>query len=138
MANTFHCDIVAPEGKEFSGEVEFVSLPAQGGEMGVMANHEPVIAVLGIGKIRVKPEGASEPTLTLAVSGGYAEVDGNVTILADRAIDVAILDPKICLERIAELEKREAELGDEESGLPGRDWVSTQLEWERYKLSLTS
>ena len=72
--------------------IDMVVAPSVDGEVGILPNHAPLIAVLQIGELRVK-KGADEQSIVVA--GGFMEVlDDKVTILADTAerseeIDVA-------------------------------------------------
>jgi len=60
-----------------------VVAPSVDGEVGILPNHAPLIAVLQIGELRVK-KGADEQSIVVA--GGFMEVlDDKVTILADTA-----------------------------------------------------
>lgn len=72
--------------------IDMVVAPSVDGEVGILPNHAPLIAILQIGELRVK-KGADEQSIVVA--GGFMEVlDDKVTILADTAerseeIDVA-------------------------------------------------
>ncbi|MCS6860765.1 MAG: F0F1 ATP synthase subunit epsilon [Abditibacteriales bacterium] len=81
---SFHLDIVTPERLLFSGEVTSVVAPGVKGYFGVMANHQPMIAALSPGVLRV--EGAGGGQTVMAVSGGFFEVsDNRAIVLADTA-----------------------------------------------------
>ena len=84
MAETIQrLDIVTPEKKVFTGDVNFVVVPGELGELGFLPNHAPLMSGLKIGLVRVQQEGK---TFKVAVGGGFVEVRGNkVTILADTA-----------------------------------------------------
>jgi F-type H+-transporting ATPase subunit epsilon len=76
--------IISPEKKEFSEEVDQVSLMTQDGEITVLQNHIPLVTVLKSGELRYKKNGEEK---IMAVSGGFAEVrpDNTLIILADTA-----------------------------------------------------
>lgn len=81
---TFMLDIVTPERKVFSGEVEFVGVKGFEGELGVMANHMPLVTPLKIGSVKVVLADKSEQLI--AVCGGFLEVRGKqASILAETA-----------------------------------------------------
>lgn len=81
---TFTLDIVTPERKVYSGQVTFVGVKGYDGELGVMANHMPLVTPLKIGPVKIMAEG--QPNQLVAVSGGFIEVRGTqVTILAEAA-----------------------------------------------------
>jgi F-type H+-transporting ATPase subunit epsilon len=84
VASTFSLDIVTPEKTVLSDIVSYVQLPAANGSMGILSNHAPLLAELGVGECVVKlPSGAEEQ---FVVSGGFVEVSREkVTVLADTA-----------------------------------------------------
>jgi F-type H+-transporting ATPase subunit epsilon len=92
MANTVHIDVVSAEASIFSGEAEFVVVPAGGGEVGIYPNHAPMITTIKPGALRIKLADTAEETV-IYLSGGMLEVQpGVITILADTAIRGADLD----------------------------------------------
>ena len=81
-------EIVSPERLLLSRPVDMVVIPAAEGEIGVQAQHSPMIVLLRGGTIRLY-EGA-QVTERLFVSGGFAEITPTrVTVLADEATPVA-------------------------------------------------
>jgi F-type H+-transporting ATPase subunit epsilon len=83
-------EIVSPERLLLSKPVDMVVIPAAEGEMGVLANHTPMIVLLRGGTVRLYQGG--NVTETLYVSGGFAEVTPErVTVLATEATLVAEL-----------------------------------------------
>lgn len=83
MAETFQLRIVSPEGQVLKEDVEFLVLPGEAGELGVLANHAPLIAGLQVGILRYTLSGANK---RVAISGGFVEVADNLaTVLADTA-----------------------------------------------------
>lgn len=81
---TFLLDIVTPERKVFSGQVNFVGVKGYEGELGIMANHMPLVTPLKIGPVKIVLEDGSEKFV--AVGGGFIEVRGKqATILARTA-----------------------------------------------------
>ena len=104
MAMTIHVDIVSAEEQIFSGLAEFVVLPGEAGELGIMPGHMPLMTRIKPGAVRVKVQGQAEEELVF-VAGGLLEVQPNlVTVLADTAIRGKDLDEAKALEakRIAE------------------------------------
>lgn len=86
MANTVHIDVVSAEASIFSGEAEFVVVPAKAGEVGIYPNHAPMITTIKPGALRIKQANEAEETL-IFISGGMLEVQpGMITVLADTAI----------------------------------------------------
>ena len=91
MAMTIHVDVVSAEELIFSGLAEFVVLPGEAGELGILPGHMPLMTRIKPGAVRVKmPDGKEE---LIFVAGGLLEVQpGLVTVLADTAIRGADLD----------------------------------------------
>jgi F-type H+-transporting ATPase subunit epsilon len=99
---TFHFDLVSPENLVFSGEVEHVVVPGTEGELGVLAGHAPLIAMLKPGILRIL--GPNEQRIM--VVGGFAEVNPDgLTVLADRAVPVDDLDPAVLAGEIKDAEE---------------------------------
>ncbi|MBI4990215.1 MAG: F0F1 ATP synthase subunit epsilon [Rhodocyclales bacterium] len=125
MAMTVHVDIVSAEESIFSGLAEFVVLPGEAGELGIMPGHTPLLTRIKPGAVRVKVLGQEEEELVF-VAGGMLEVQPNlVTVLADTAIRGKDLDEAKALDakkkaeeamqnRTSELEyaKAQAELAE--------------------------
>lgn len=87
-----HLDIVSAEHSVFSGMVELVVATSEMGELGIVAGHSPLLAVLKPGEVRVTTSAGEENALYY-VSGGLVEVQPfTVTILADVAIRADNLD----------------------------------------------
>ena len=83
-------EIVSPERLLLSRAVDMVVIPAAEGELGVLPNHAPMIALLRGGPIRIYA--GSQVTDTLFVKGGFAEITPErVTVLADEATPVGEL-----------------------------------------------
>ena len=91
MAMTIHVDVVSAEASIFSGLAEFVVLPGEAGELGIMPGHVPLMTRIKPGAVRIKlPDNTEE---LIFVAGGLLEVQpGLVTVLADTAIRGADLD----------------------------------------------
>jgi len=106
MAGTFKFELVTPERVALSEDVGQVVVPGLEGEFTVLPGHAPVISALRPGVIDVTLPDASKTRIF--VKGGFAEVDaGHVTVLAERALDVAALDAATIA---VELEAAEAEV----------------------------
>ena len=76
-------DIVTPERRVLQTQADSVVVPAADGELGILANHTPLVAELKSGQIRMR---AGEKTEFFAVSGGFVEVQNNhVAVMAETA-----------------------------------------------------
>jgi F-type H+-transporting ATPase subunit epsilon len=104
MAHTLHLDVVSPEEGVYSGEVEFVVLPGEAGELGIYPRHAPLITRIKPGVVRVKPADGGEEQY-IFVAGGMLEVQPSVvTVLADTAIRGHDLDEAKAQEALKEAE----------------------------------
>ncbi len=84
MAKEFTVDIVSPEGLAWSGSAEFLVARTPEGEIGIMADHEPVMAALSQGVVSVDAAGGGRTSIE--VEGGFLQVVANqVTLITDRA-----------------------------------------------------
>ena len=81
MAKPFR---VSPEATVWSGEATFVVARTPDGEIGIMADHEPLLAALVTSAVEV--EGTDGSRTIIGVHGGFLQVLRNqVTLLTDRA-----------------------------------------------------
>jgi F-type H+-transporting ATPase subunit epsilon len=85
-------EIVTPEARIFSDEVDTVVLPGVEGELGILPAHAPLVTTLQCGELRISKSGK---TTEMAVGEGLVEVTGAYArILTDMAIDVESIDEK--------------------------------------------
>ena len=90
MARTLRLEIVTPEAKAYSEDVEMVVLPGTDGELGVYPQHVPVLTTLKPGELRVFKGGRET---SLAVGEGFAEITGeSISILTDMALESSAID----------------------------------------------
>jgi F-type H+-transporting ATPase subunit epsilon len=81
--NTFKLTVVSPEKKLFEGPAKFVVVPAYDGEVGILHDHAPFMALLGEGALRAE---TTAGTLRFRVSGGFLQVlDNEVSVVSERA-----------------------------------------------------
>ena len=94
---TIHVDVVSAEESIFSGLAEFVVLPGEAGELGILPGHMPLMTRIKPGAVRIKlPDGKEE---LIFVASGLLEVQpGLITVLADTAIRGGDLDEARALE----------------------------------------
>ncbi|MDR2208285.1 MAG: F0F1 ATP synthase subunit epsilon [Azoarcus sp.] len=104
MAMTVHVDVVSAEEQIFSGLAEFVALPGESGELGILPGHTPLMTRIRPGAVRIKVPNQDTEEL-IFVAGGILEVQpSGVTVLADTAIRGKDLDEAKALDA-----KRKAE-----------------------------
>jgi F-type H+-transporting ATPase subunit epsilon len=84
MAKTFQVDVVSPEATVWSGKAVIVIARTPEGELGIMADHEPLMATCATGPVEIEAE--SGERTTIGVHGGFIQVVNNqVTLITDRA-----------------------------------------------------
>lgn len=97
-------------------EITQATLPIEGGEVTVLADHIPLIGSLHSGEIKVKDAQGEE--YFLAVSGGFVEFHENIlTLLADtaeRAEEIDIERAEVARKRAEEVMQSEVNLSEEE------------------------
>jgi len=122
MAKTIQVEVVSAEEQIFSGAAEFVALPAELGEIGVLPGHTPLITRIKPGTVRIKLPEETEQSYVF-VAGGILEVQPNkVTVLADTAIRGHDLDEA----KVREAKKQAEEaLSNRESSI---DYAKAQAE----------
>ncbi len=75
-------EIITPDKKVYSGEVEAVKLPGAEGSFGVLDNHAPIIAALKKGTVKVTD--SNKNVENFEINGGVVEVlNNNIIILAE-------------------------------------------------------
>lgn len=116
MAGTLKLEIVTPDAKTYSEDVDMVTLPGVEGEMGIYPNHVPLMTQIVPGEIWVRKNGQD---YFLAVGEGFVEVTGTrVAIMTDMAIQAESIDEAKAEEARRRAEARLAEkIDDEESAL---------------------
>jgi F-type H+-transporting ATPase subunit epsilon len=109
---TYDLSLVTPDGPVFEGEVEMVIVPGAAGEIGVLARHAPLVAMLKAGGVRVH---VSEGQVQEYATGpGFFKVEQDRAIaLVDDAVDVKEIDSE---RAHAQLEEAKAELEAIEAG----------------------
>jgi F-type H+-transporting ATPase subunit epsilon len=113
MANALKLEIVTPEGRVYSEDVEMVTLPGVMGQFGVYPQHTPLTTQMVPGEIIVRKDGRDR---FLATGEGLIEVTGDrVSVLTDLAVAADKIDEAKAEEarRRAEARLRE-KISDEE------------------------
>ena len=87
---TIKLEIVTPEGKSYSEDVDMVTLDGGDGQMGILPLHMPLMTQLVAGEIHVRKDGKN---IFLAVGDGFVQVTGEkISILTDMAIRAENVD----------------------------------------------
>lgn len=83
---TFHVSIITPDGTVYDDDTTMLIVTTGTGEMGLMADHLPLIASLTIGELTVKHADTGDHDTFAAVNGGYVKFDGqHAEVIADSA-----------------------------------------------------
>jgi F-type H+-transporting ATPase subunit epsilon len=107
----FDVEVLTPEGEVFSGEVRQISTRTAVGEIGILANHAPLLAALRPTELRLHL--SDTETKRYAQAHGWLQVFGNkARLLIEEAIDPEDLDPATLKEQLADAEQRLAEAED--------------------------
>jgi F-type H+-transporting ATPase subunit epsilon len=81
--STFLLEIVTPERKVYTDQVDMISVKGAEGELGILPNHIPLVTPLKVAPVIVKQGGKQH---YIAVNGGFMEVrKDKVVILAESA-----------------------------------------------------
>lgn len=113
---TIKLEIVTPDAKTYSHDVDMVTLTGTEGEMGILPQHMPLMTQLVAGEIHAK-KGAEN--IFLAVGDGFVQVTGEkISVLTDMAIRAENIDEAKAEEARQRAEARLAEkLGEEETAV---------------------
>jgi F-type H+-transporting ATPase subunit epsilon len=116
MPNTLKLEIVTPEAKIYSEDVEMVTLPGVEGEMGIYPMHVPLMTQVAAGEVMIRQGSADH---FLAIGEGFVEITGQrVAIMTDMAIKADDIDEMKAEEARKRAEARLAEkLTDEETAM---------------------
>ena len=111
---TLKLEIVTPEAKTYSEDVDMVTLPAVEGEMGIYPMHVPLMTQVVAGEVIALKGGRTEH---LAIGEGFVEITGDrVAIMTDMAISAEHIDEAKAEEARKRAEARLSEkLTDEET-----------------------
>ncbi len=116
---TLKLEIVTPEAKIFSQDVEIVFVPGVEGELGILPKHVPLMTMIKPGELRVSSGGQET---FMAVGDGFVEVTGeSVTVLTDMAVEEQAID-----ESAAEAAVKRAQEALRAENLGGEEVASVQ------------
>jgi F-type H+-transporting ATPase subunit epsilon len=125
----FPVEVLTPEGEVFAEEVEMVSTKTAVGSIGILANHEPVLAMLGPTELRLYK--SESDVVRFAQAEGYLQVaEGRVLLLVQEAHESGALDAGDLRERLQHAERELEQSGEdtERRRVAERD----QLRWQTF------
>ena len=107
----FEVSLVTPEGAAYEGECEMLIVPGAAGEIGILARHAPLVAMLKAGSTRVHVH--ANEVLEFATGPGFFKVEQDRALaLVDDAVDAREIDAERAHRQLeeakAELEKLDA------------------------------
>ncbi|MCG6168700.1 ATP synthase F1 subunit epsilon [Leptospira sanjuanensis] len=102
-AHKLNVSVISPEKILYKGEVDSLVVPGSEGFFGILPNHAPLVAVLGIGVLEIRK---GDKIKVLSVEGGFIEVKENsVSILTDHGALKDDIDLEAEKKALAETEK---------------------------------
>jgi len=123
MARTpFTVEVLTPEGEAFNDEVEMLSTRTSVGSIGILANHQPLLAMLDPTELRLYK--SESDVVRFAQGEGFLQMSGTrALVLVDEVFPIDQLDAGTLRERAREAEQRleRAEEGTEEARQAERD-----------------
>ncbi len=123
--HSFEVEILTPEGEVFGGEVRRLSTRTAAGEVGILANHAPLLAELRPTELRLQV-GEAE-TVRYAQAHGWLQVFGNhARVLVEEAVVPDELDTATLKEQLADAERR---FGEAEKG--SGEWTRARKDRDR-------
>jgi F-type H+-transporting ATPase subunit epsilon len=113
MAHTkFTVEVLTPEGEVFNDEVEMVSTRTAVGSIGVLAHHEPVLAMLDPAELRLYR--SESDIVRFAQSEGYMQVaDNHALLLVEEAHEPGALDAADLRDRLQRAEDELQSAGED-------------------------
>ena len=108
----FRVEVLTPEGGVFDDEVELVSTKTAVGSIGILAHHEPVLAILDPTELRLYK--TESEVVRFAQAEGYLQVAGNrALILVEEAHAPGDLDAADLRERLQQTERELENAGED-------------------------
>jgi F-type H+-transporting ATPase subunit epsilon len=108
----FRVEVLTPEGEVFNDEVEMVSTKTAVGSIGVLAHHEPVLAMLDPTELRLYK--TESDVVRYAQAEGYLQVANNrALLLVEEAHAPGDLDAASLRERLQQAERELESAGDD-------------------------
>ena len=116
MSATLKLEIVTPDSKVYSEDVDMVTLPGVEGEMGIYPQHVPLLTQITAGEVIARKDGQDH---SLAVGDGFVQITGDhVAIMTDMAISAENIDETKAEEARRRAEERLKEkMGSEEAAV---------------------
>ncbi|EQA73124.1 ATP synthase F1 subunit epsilon [Leptospira noguchii] len=102
-ANKLKVSVISPEKILYKGEVDSLIVPGSEGFFGILPDHAPLVATLGIGVLEIRK---SDKLKVLSVEEGFIEVkDNSISILTDHGALKEDIDLEVEKKNLIEAEK---------------------------------
>jgi F-type H+-transporting ATPase subunit epsilon len=102
----FSVALVTPEGPVYDGEAEMIVVPGAAGDIGVLARHAPLVAMLKAGSTRVYMNVDAEEVREFATGPGFFKVELDRAIaLVDDAVSAEEIDHERARQQLEEAQK---------------------------------
>jgi F-type H+-transporting ATPase subunit epsilon len=112
----FKVEVLTPEGEAFNDEVEMISTRTGVGSIGILAHHQPLLAMLDPTELRLYK--AESDVVRFAQGEGFLQVTGDrALVLVDEAFPLDSLDPNELRDR---LQRAEQEIDDSDEDTEAR------------------
>ena len=119
----FHLSIITPNKVLLQDEVDEVIIPTTSGDVGILANHAPLLSQISSGELLIKKGDKQE---SMVINGGFLEMSqNNLSILADYAINTKDVD----LEKTRKAKERAEKLMKEK--ISDVDYAELEKEFAR-------
>jgi len=83
---TLRLEVVSPEGRVFTDDVDMVVVPGIEGELGILPHHTPLVSLLGMGELKIRKGGDEE---SFAIVGGFLQVGPDKVVVMAETADMA-------------------------------------------------
>lgn len=122
------CRVITPERMVYDGEARMVKLRIADGDIGILADHQPIVSTVGVRDVQIVEE--DDGRRVFATSDGFFKVSENlVQVLVEEAVPADEIDVDAAENRVEEAERALGELsGDDEDSIERR---RGELETER-------
>jgi F-type H+-transporting ATPase subunit epsilon len=108
----FRVELLTPEGEVFNDEVEVISTRTAVGSIGILAHHQPLLAMLDPAELRLYR--SESEIVSFAQAEGYIQIAGNrALLLVEEAHQPGQLDAGQLRDRLQEAERELEQAGDD-------------------------
>ncbi len=118
----FKVEVLTPEGEAFNDEVEMISTKTSVGSIGILAHHQPLLAMLDPTELRLYK--SESEVVRYAQGEGFLQMTGeHALVLVDEVFPIDELDSSDLQDKAARAEEElsNAEEGSEEARAAARD-----------------